>query len=136
MGGGMTIFIVEDDPMYGEMLEYRLKMNPDYTVFRFTKGKECLANLYRRPAVVTLDYSLPDMNGGEVLRRIKQQQPGIERVGARGPGGRHGLQQVGDAVRGNHRRQEPPPCANHPRSLDPEGSQRPIPQPNYFSACT
>ncbi|HNY01460.1 MAG TPA: sigma-54 dependent transcriptional regulator [Bacteroidales bacterium] len=74
------IFVVEDDPFYGEMLEYRLKQNPDYTVLRYQKGKDCLANLYRRPSVVTLDYSLPDMNGQEILKKIKQHNSGIEVV--------------------------------------------------------
>ncbi len=72
-----VIFIVEDDPMYGEMLEYRLKQNPDYTVYRYMRGKECLANLYRKPAVVTLDYHLPDMNGREILQKIRETHPEI-----------------------------------------------------------
>ncbi len=73
-----VIFIVEDDPIYGEMLEYRLRLNPEYVVYRYLKGKECLANLYRKPSVITLDYSLPDMNGREVLKKIKQQYPEME----------------------------------------------------------
>lgn len=73
-----VIFIVEDDPVYGQMLEYRLKMNPEYVVYRFMTGKECLANLYRRPSVITLDYSLPDMTGHEVLKSLKQAQPDLE----------------------------------------------------------
>lgn len=72
-----VIFIVEDDPMYGEMLEYRLKQNPDYTIFRYLKGKDVLANLYRKPSVVTLDYHLPDMNGREVLQKIRETHPEI-----------------------------------------------------------
>ena len=75
-----VIFIVEDDPWYGQMLEYRLKQNPEYVVYRYMKGKDCLANLYRRPSVITLDYSLPDMNGYEILKNVRQQQPDIEVV--------------------------------------------------------
>jgi two-component system, NtrC family, response regulator AtoC len=73
-----VIFIVEDDPIYGEMLEYRLRQNPEYVIFRYLKGKDCLANLYRKPSVITLDYSLPDMNGREVLKKIRQQHLEIE----------------------------------------------------------
>jgi two-component system, NtrC family, response regulator AtoC len=73
-----VIFVVEDDPIYGEMLEYRLRMNPDYVVYRYTRGKECLANLHLRPAVITLDYSLPDMNGKEVLKKVREQFSEIE----------------------------------------------------------
>ena len=63
------IFIVEDDKWYGEMLEYHLKLNPEYEIVRFTNGKDCLANLHRKPFVVTLDYTLPDMTGGDILKK-------------------------------------------------------------------
>lgn len=73
-----VIFIVEDDPFYGEMLEHHLKLNPEYVIYRFLKGKECLSNMYRKPSVITLDYNLPDMTGHEVLKLIKQQYPDVQ----------------------------------------------------------
>jgi two-component system response regulator AtoC len=69
------IFIVEDDPWYGEILEYHLSLNPDYQIFRFNNGKECLSNLQKKPDLVTIDYSLPDMNGSELFRKIHQINP-------------------------------------------------------------
>lgn len=69
------IFVIEDDKFYGELLEYHLTLNPDYEVKRFTTGKEALAQLHQRPGVVTLDYSLPDMTGAEILKRIKHANP-------------------------------------------------------------
>jgi len=67
-----TIFIVEDDPMYGQILEYGLTLNPDYKVEIYTTGRECLNNLYKNPSVITLDYTLPDMEGNAVLKKIRQ----------------------------------------------------------------
>lgn len=64
------IFIVDDDPWYGEMLEYYLSMNPEYELYRYTTAKECLANLHRKPGLITLDYGLPDGNGTTVLNKI------------------------------------------------------------------
>jgi two-component system, NtrC family, response regulator AtoC len=64
------VFIVEDDPFYGEMLKYYISLNPDYVVEKFQTGKDFLDNLYRNPTVVSLDYSLPDMSGLEVLKKI------------------------------------------------------------------
>ncbi len=75
-----NIFIVEDDQWYSEVLEYLLKMNPDYQVETFTSGKDCIENLYKNPSLITLDYSLDDMNGQEVLRKIKEHNPNIEVV--------------------------------------------------------
>jgi two-component system response regulator AtoC len=66
---------VEDDPWYGEILEYHLSLNPDYQIFRFNNGKECLSNLQKKPDLITVDYSLPDMNGSELFQKIHQLNP-------------------------------------------------------------
>jgi DNA-binding NtrC family response regulator len=71
------IFIVEDDEWYAEILSYHLSLNPDYAVEVFHTAQDFLNNLHRRPALVTLDYSLPDMTGSELLKRIKSQMPEI-----------------------------------------------------------
>ncbi len=65
------IFIVEDDPWYGEILEYHLSLNPDFNVIRFTTGKECLINLHKNPDLITVDYSLPDYSGDKLFQKIK-----------------------------------------------------------------
>lgn len=69
------IFILDDDVWYSELLEYHLSLNPDYELKKFHSAKDCLSNMYQRPSVVTLDYSLPDKNGDEVLKKIKEQNP-------------------------------------------------------------
>jgi len=71
------IFIVEDDVMYGEILEFNLSLNPNWEVERFTTGKDLIANLFKNPGVISLDYSLPDMTGLEVLEKIKKYNPDI-----------------------------------------------------------
>ena len=43
-----------------------------------TSGKECLKNMYKNPDVVTLDYGLSDMNGLEVMEKIKTANPSVE----------------------------------------------------------
>jgi len=73
----LKIFIVEDDLWYAELLRKHLSLNPDYEVEIFHKGKDCLNNLYKMPSIVTIDYSLPDMNGKELMTRIRDKLPGI-----------------------------------------------------------
>src|SRR5690349_19576977 len=73
----VRIFVVEDDPAYAKFLKYVLSLNPDYEVEFFTSGKECINALHKKPAVVTLDYSLPDMPGEKVLRQIREFDPNI-----------------------------------------------------------
>ena len=66
------IFIVEDDPWYGEILEYHLSLNEDYLITRFTTGKECLANLHKKPDLISIDFSLPDYTGDKLFQKIKE----------------------------------------------------------------
>ena len=74
----MLIFIVEDDPFYAELLKYHLSLNPDDEVQLFDSGHDCLQNLYKEPAIICLDYSLPDMSGEDVLKKIKASYPHVQ----------------------------------------------------------
>lgn len=76
----LKIFILEDDTWYGSMLHHYLSLNPDYEVKKFENSAEFFNNLHENPDVVTLDYSLPDMAGDEVLKKIKESHPGIQVV--------------------------------------------------------
>ena len=69
--------IVEDDPWYGKILQHHLSLNPDYKVSRFLTGKECLANLHQKPDLVTIDFSLPDMDGDVLFKKIKEYNPDL-----------------------------------------------------------
>ncbi len=69
------IFIVEDDAWYGSMLQHYLSLNPEYEVKRFESPTDFFAQLHHNPNVVTLDYSLPDCDGAEVLKKIKETNP-------------------------------------------------------------
>ncbi len=67
----IKIFAVEDDSTYRKFLEYTLSLNPDFEFHLFSTAKECLDNLHLKPSIVTIDYSLPDMSGQELLEKIK-----------------------------------------------------------------
>jgi len=71
------IYIIEDDPWYGELLKYQLSMNPDYEVSLFSNAKDGLDALYKKPDVVCIDYSLPDMTGEKLLQKIKAENNAI-----------------------------------------------------------
>lgn len=71
------IFIVEDDTLYGEMLKYHISLNPDYEVELFKSGSDCLKNLYKNPGMISLDYSLPDISGLEVIKKIRDFNPDL-----------------------------------------------------------
>ena len=72
------IFVVEDNEWYGELLLHRLGQNPDHSVHRFATARACLDQLAEQPDLITLDYSLPDSKGEQVLRQIRERLPATE----------------------------------------------------------
>jgi two-component system response regulator AtoC len=77
MDSPFTIFIVEDDPWYGQLLHYHLSLNPEDTVQLWSSGQECLDNMHLRPDVVTIDFSLPDISGDKLLARLRLRWPEV-----------------------------------------------------------
>lgn len=73
--GCFKIFIAEDDVWYSEILRYHLELNPEYEVKTFDSGKKLKKALHEKPDVITLDYSLPDTNGKELLSFLKKESP-------------------------------------------------------------
>jgi len=74
------IFIVEDNPMYNELVHSFLQRAGYTNLHSFTGGGQCLEQLYTMPDIVFLDYGLGDMNGFEVLKQIKAFDPDIQVV--------------------------------------------------------
>ncbi|MCD6660138.1 MAG: sigma-54 dependent transcriptional regulator [Lentimicrobium sp.] len=69
------IFIVEDDIIFAKIISHHLSLNPEYEVEIFPDGKSLMKNLFKNPALISLDYNLPDMTGLEVLKQIKEFNP-------------------------------------------------------------
>ena len=74
----LKIFVVEDNEWYNRILVYTLTLNPEYEVKSFFTGKDFLNSLDEEPDIVTLDYRLPDINGLDVLKRIRQENSEIQ----------------------------------------------------------
>lgn len=77
MATPIKIFVLEDDKFYGEWLEYQLSLHQDRQVRKFETASEMLKHLHEQPAVITLDYYLPDMPGDEVFKRIQRELPDV-----------------------------------------------------------
>jgi two-component system cell cycle response regulator DivK len=64
------IAVVEDNP--DNRLLVQVMLDPFYEIVEYETGAAALAGLPRdKPDVVLLDISLPEMDGTEVLRRIR-----------------------------------------------------------------
>jgi two-component system, NtrC family, response regulator AtoC len=76
--GKSKICIVEDDAFYAKMIRHRLSMDPDLDVNVYHDAESFLADLSENPQVVTLDHSLPDMSGLELLKKVRREKPNIQ----------------------------------------------------------
>ncbi len=71
------LFIIEDDPFYGELLKRHLELNPENEVHLYKNGKECLDNIHLQPDLISLDYRLPDFSGLEVMKKVHLEYPNL-----------------------------------------------------------
>ncbi len=70
-------FIVDDDPFWTAMLTQMLTNLGYENIVTFSNGKDCVDNLHLNPNLVFLDYQMEDMDGLEVLQKVKSYYPGI-----------------------------------------------------------
>ncbi|MFZ3385159.1 MAG: response regulator [Candidatus Methanoperedens sp.] len=69
---GEEILITEDSPTQAQMLKFLLEKH-DYRVLAANNGKEALAMIKtHKPALVISDIVMPEMNGYELCRHIKE----------------------------------------------------------------
>lgn len=68
----LSIFVVEDDAWYRELLTHHLTLNPDNTVRGFESASDVLMALEQEtPDAITIDYRLPDLDGQQLIKRIR-----------------------------------------------------------------
>ena len=73
---GKNIFIVEDLPMMRDLLSTTLESLGHTVVGIAENGKDAIANYAQHnPDLMTLDISLPDMDGLFVLKEIRLKHP-------------------------------------------------------------
>ncbi len=69
---GARILVVDDEPQIRRVLTRTLEAN-GFAVRAVATGEEAIASLRWRPDVILLDLMLPDLDGLEVARRIREQ---------------------------------------------------------------
>ena len=73
MGRKKLVHIVEDDKIFQEILVHHLTFTFNFEVEAYSSGEECIANFYKNPDFYILDYNLLNINGLEVLKKIKEK---------------------------------------------------------------
>lgn len=74
------IFIVEDNQMYNQLVTGHLTKNGYSMVKSFLTGRECIEAIKNKeiPSIIVQDYFMNDMNGLDVLQKVKSTNPEIE----------------------------------------------------------
>jgi CheY-like chemotaxis protein len=75
MTSTIKVFLVEDDEIFAFLVQNKLGQVAGVDLQVFGMGQPCIDALGEHPDVVFLDYSLPIIDGLEVLKRIKTDRP-------------------------------------------------------------
>lgn len=73
----LKFFIVDDDRFCANVYEQYLKNYNYEDITYFSSGEECLDELYQKPDIIFLDHNMEELNGFEVLIKIKRYDPNI-----------------------------------------------------------
>ena len=76
------IFIVDDDKIILNLLEYTFKSKEGYKVMTFDSGEDCLKNLHLNPDLIVLDHlfylrGVNGMSGLDTLKELRVKNPDI-----------------------------------------------------------
>lgn len=71
------IFIVDDDLFCLNIYEQHLHNMGYANILLFDNGLSCLHNLTEEPDIIFLDYGMDELNGLDVLKKVKYSNPSI-----------------------------------------------------------
>lgn len=77
MFSNKRIFIIDDDPFWSNTL-FKLLNNLGYeNVYKYSCSIEAVNHLHLNPSLIFLDYQMENLDGLEVLQRVKEYFPAI-----------------------------------------------------------
>jgi two-component system, NtrC family, response regulator AtoC len=74
----IKIFVVDDDPFLGTLYKTTLERLDNVEVSHFASPTECFNNIQANPDIVTIDYNMPELNGIELMTKIKNYNDNIQ----------------------------------------------------------
>lgn len=76
-----TVFVVEDDILYLNLINKELEKMGFVNIKSFNTGKEAMHNLDKKPDIALLDYFLEkDYTGMDVLKKLKKRFPDTQAI--------------------------------------------------------
>ena len=71
------IFIIDDDPLTSALYEQHLRNQSFEDISIYDEGQLAVNELIQEPDIILLDHQMDEMDGIEVLRKIKRFSPDI-----------------------------------------------------------
>ncbi|MCF8379442.1 MAG: response regulator [Bacteroidales bacterium] len=76
-----TVFVVEDDILYLNLINKELEKMGYVNIKSFNTGKEAMHNLDKKPDIALLDYFLEkDYTGMDILKKMKKRYPDTQAI--------------------------------------------------------
>jgi len=72
------VFLIEDNQTEGMLLKLALSSNKELDIEHFTNAKSMFEKIDNEPKIALVDINLPDINGLELIKQLKQKLPEIK----------------------------------------------------------
>ena len=74
------VFLIEDNQTEGLLLKLALSANQELDIEHFTTAENMRKSMDQNPAIALVDINLPDIDGLELIKELKQHNPDIKIV--------------------------------------------------------
>ncbi len=72
------IFVVQDSPIYKNLIINHLKHKKFSNIQTFSHSEECLKAIHQKPDIIILNYYIEGMTGLELMKRVQSDHPEID----------------------------------------------------------
>ena len=73
-----TIFVVEDNPVYNDLIMGVLKSKQFKNTFAFNNTGECLKNMHLNPDIIVLNYAYTGFTGLDLMKKVHETMPNVK----------------------------------------------------------
>jgi DNA-binding NtrC family response regulator len=70
-----SLFVIEDNRTESMLLRLALAEVPNLNIATFANATSMLKEIHKQPTIAIIDLNLPDMNGLELIKKIKESSP-------------------------------------------------------------
>ena len=71
------IFVIEDNPVYNDLVTGILKSKHFDNLLSFRNPEECLKEIHRNPDIVILNYAYSGFTGLDLMKKVHQTRPKV-----------------------------------------------------------